>query len=158
MRSLGAFLSKRSSVVLFLLAGLVSMSFAGDPLFLAGPAQPRIPPVSEPFFGFTHHFYTYTFSGKAMYNGAICPGMVIIVKLMSPHSEISQQVVADSNGMYQVRIMLYGRPSERVDWELAAIAPDTHEEDLSGNYILMDNWSAQIDKPINFSSIHPPLS
>lgn len=131
-----------------------SLGLAGDRMFYARELKTPIPAVSQPFFGFTHHYYTYTFIGKVTRSGAPCSGAIVRLKLTSPHGDQIREVKASVDGAYRASIVLYGEASESVEWELGITTADDVTRTVSGNYILMNgDWSQTIRKPIELTAI-----
>lgn len=110
--------------------------------------------VSSLKMGTSHHTYIYIFEGKALVDGAPCPGAKIDLHITTPHTNAVQEVVAGPDGSYAFKTRLYGSPAEPVEWELDGSAPDAETVGVSGDYILLNSDAiTTIEKPIDFTHI-----
>lgn len=96
--------------------------------------------------------FTYIFSGHVSFNGKPCPAQVRLQFTASGMDPITQVTTSNTDGTYNLIVVLPSAPVQPAEWKLIAQAPQpgmAHDAEVEGQAIVAeDETTVNVDRPI----------
>jgi hypothetical protein len=157
------------TVALSILAVMYPMQFNKEVLALSNPVHAVLPFDSNtPVKAMTpmarrsvrpnalrasSRLYTYTFTGKATYEGQPLANASVEIRVTSEYAAEFHMVTTGRDGRYSLSVPVTGKPNEPLSWEIRGLTADLKQANTEGHQILTHEHEVEMITPLVFSEI-----
>jgi hypothetical protein len=159
--------NNKLALALSILGVMYPMQFNKEVLALSNPAHAVVPfnwnsvvsavvpmvhrAVKSNALRVNSRAYTYTFTGKATFEGLPLANARVEIRVTSDSAADIHEVITDPNGRYTLSVPVTGNESETLSWEIRGLTSDLKQAHLEGHQILTHEHTVKMVAPLHFS-------